>query len=85
MLATTPLTITGPATVNIFTHKPKIKPSRLYSIAGDAIEFAKPVIGIIVPAPANFAMSSNTPSAVKKHAIKIKTTNIQAFSSLSVN
>ena len=46
-----PLTIIGPATANIFTQSPKIRPSFLNSIDGLAIEFAKPVIGIKAPAP----------------------------------
>lgn len=53
MLATTPDTITGPATVNIFTQIPKMMPSCLNSIAGLVTEFENPVIGTIEPAPAN--------------------------------
>ena len=41
-----PKTSTGPATVNIFPPTPIIYPSDLYSMAGETIEFAKPVIGI---------------------------------------
>ena len=48
-----PNTKTGPATVNIFPPTPITYPSDLYSIAGDTIEFANPVIGIKEPAPAN--------------------------------
>ena len=55
---TVPITITGPATVNIFTQRPKIKPSFLNSKAGLAIELAKPVIGIMLPAPAKFPILS---------------------------
>lgn len=47
-----PVTITGPAMENIFTHKPKIIPSFLKSSAGLAMEFENPVIGIMLPAPA---------------------------------
>ena len=39
MLAAIPVTITGPATENIFTHNPNIQPSLLNSRAGLAIEF----------------------------------------------
>ena len=53
MLATTPDTITGPATVNIFTQIPNIIPSCLNSIAGLVTEFENPVIGTMEPAPAN--------------------------------
>ena len=49
-----PKTSTGPATVNIFPPTPIIYPSDLYSMAGETIEFAKPVLGINEPAPANF-------------------------------
>ena len=34
-------------------------PSFLYSIAGATIELAKPLMGTITPAPANFAILSN--------------------------
>ena len=83
MLDTIPQTITGPATVNILTHMPKIIPSRLNSIALEQMLFAKPVIGTIVPAPANFAISSKIPIPVRIHVIKIITTNVQAPSSVS--
>lgn len=48
----TPYTNTGPAILNKFAPTPVTYPSFLNSIAGDTIEFAKPVIGIIDPAPA---------------------------------
>ena len=54
----TPYKITGPAIVKIFTPIPKTCPSFWYSIAGDATEFAKPVIGTRVPAPHHFAKGS---------------------------
>jgi hypothetical protein len=44
-----PKTRTGPATVNIFPPTPITYPSDLYSIAGETMEFAKPVIGINEP------------------------------------
>lgn len=47
-----PNTRTGPATVNILPPTPITYPSDLYSIAGDTIEFANPVIGTSEPAPA---------------------------------
>lgn len=84
MLEMMPQTITGPATVNIFTHMPNMMPSCLYSMALEHMLFAKPVIGTIVPAPANLAMSSNTPIPVKMQVINIKITSIQAPSSVSV-
>ena len=49
-----PNTSTGPATVNIFPPTPITYPSDLYSIAGETMELAKPVIGTNDPAPANF-------------------------------
>ena len=58
-----PNTSTGPATVNSFAPRPVTKPSLLNSSAGETIEFANPVIGTSVPAPAYFAMLSYTPQA----------------------
>lgn len=58
MLDTIPTTITGPAMVNIFTQIPYIIPSCLNSIAGEVIEFEKPVIGTIEPPPANLPILS---------------------------
>ena len=84
MLEIMPNTMTGPATVNIFAHIPKIMPSRLNSIALEHILFAKPVIGTIVPAPANLAISSKSPTPVKMQVINIITTKVQAPSSVSV-
>ena len=59
-----PNTKTGPATVNILAPSPVINPSLLNSMAGDTMEFAKPVIGTSVPAPATFAILSYQPNAV---------------------
>ena len=61
MIATTkaekvPKTITEPAILNIFPPVPSTNPSLRCSIAAEAIEFAKPVIGIAVPAPAHCAI-----------------------------
>ena len=67
-----PYTRTGPATVNIFAPTPIIYPSDLYSIAGDTIELANPVIGTIVPAPANFPIALNKFNDVKNALIPIK-------------
>ena len=64
-------TNTGPATVNILLPTPITYPSDLYSIAGETIEFAKPVIGNIEPAPANAPILSYTPIPVKNVPIKI--------------
>ena len=63
--ADTPYTITGPAMVNILAPTPITYPSDLYSIAGETIEFAKPVIGTKDPAPANFPILLNTLREVK--------------------
>ena len=52
-----PNTKTGPATVNIFPPTPITYPSDLYSIAGETIEFAKPVIGIKEPSTSKFSNS----------------------------
>ena len=77
MLAVMPVTITGPAIVNILTHKPKIQPSFLYSSAGLAMEFEKPVIGTIEPAPANVPMRSYTPMPVKNDAKKMSAIRVK--------
>lgn len=72
MEAEIPNTRTGPATVNIFPPTPMTQPSDLYSIAGETIEFANPVIGIKDPAPANFPILLNRLSPVKNALIPIK-------------
>ena len=66
-----PNTRTGPATVNILPPTPITYPSDLYSIAGDTIELANPVIGIKEPAPANFPILLNKFKPVKKAEIPI--------------
>ncbi len=50
--------MTGPAIVNILTAVPVISPSVLNSSAGATTELAKPVIGTMVPAPAQRAIRS---------------------------
>lgn len=69
--ATIPNTIIGPAIVNIFEQTPKTIPSLLYSIAGETIEFANPVIGTIEPPPAKCPILSYKPRAVSNAPIKI--------------
>ena len=78
MLATVPETITGPAIMNIFAHIPKIIPSFLNSMAGLVMEFENPVIGTIVPAPANAPILSNTPIPVKNDAKNIRMISVYA-------
>ena len=68
-----PNTRTGPAITNIFAAIPSTKPSLLNSMAGDTIEFAKPVLGTIEPAPALFPIRSYTPSPVSN---ALKNTNV---------
>lgn len=68
-----PKTRTGPATVNIFAPTPITYPSDLYSIAGETMELAKPVIGTKVPAPANFPIRLKMLIPVKIAVIPIKT------------
>ena len=68
-----PKTSTGPATVNIFPPTPITQPSDLYSIAGETIEFANPVIGIKDPAPANFPILLKMFSPVNNAATPINT------------
>ena len=74
MLVEIPYTSTGPATVNIFAPTPITYPSDLYSIAGETIEFANPVIGTSDPAPANFPILLKMFKAVKLALKKIKET-----------
>ena len=71
ILAEIPYTRTGPATVNIFAPTPITYPSDLYSMAGETIEFANPVIGTSEPAPANFPILLKQFNAVRKLLIKI--------------
>lgn len=68
-----PNTSTGPAILNIFAPMPNTCPSVLNSIAGDTMEFANPVIGTSVPAPANLAILAKSPSEVKTAAVAIRT------------
>ena len=76
---------TGPATVKIFAPTPSIRPSDFVSIAGETTEFANPVTGTKVPAPAYFAILSKTPIPVKSAEIKISVmvTNKYEFFSLA--
>lgn len=55
MEADIPNTSTGPATVNIFAPTPITYPSDLYSMAGETIELANPVIGTSEPSPCKFS------------------------------
>ena len=80
----TPYTNTGPAILNKLAPTPITYPSFLNSMAGDTIEFAKPVIGIIDPAPANFPIRSYTPNPVRIAPKKINVIDVaEDASSLS--
>ncbi len=68
---------------NICAAVPRIKPSCLNSRAGDTTEFAKPVIGTIVPAPACFAILSNTPMPVRIAVIMMIVAGVASFISSS--
>ena len=57
--------------MNIFPPTPITYPSDLYSMAGETIELAKPVIGTKEPAPANFPILLNKFRPVKKADIPI--------------
>ena len=74
-----PYTSTGPATVNILLPTPIIYPSDLYSIAGETIEFAKPVIGTSEPAPANLPILLKIFNPVRNAAMPIKTIETTVF------
>ena len=67
-----PYTKTGPATVNILLPTPITYPSDLYSIAGETIELANPVIGTSDPAPANLPILLKIFSDVKNALRKIR-------------
>lgn len=68
--------------MKIFAPSPRIYPSVLNSRAGAATEFAKPVMGTSVPAPACFAMRSYQPRPVRSadKNIKVIDTDIEALS-----
>ena len=68
--------------MKIFAPSPRIYPSVLNSSAGAATEFAKPVMGTSVPAPACFAMRSYQPRPVRRadKNIKVIDTDIEALS-----
>ena len=68
--------------MKIFAPSPRIYPSVLNSRAGAATEFAKPVMGTSVPAPACFAMRSYQPRPVRRadKNIKVIDTDIEALS-----
>ena len=68
-----PYTRTGPSTVNILPPTPITYPSDLYSIAGETIELANPVIGTSEPAPANLPILLKMLSEVSRAAIPINT------------
>jgi len=72
-----PYTRTGPAIKNILLPTPNTNPSFLYSIAGETIEFAKPVIGTIEPAPAKVPILSYTPRPVRKAPRKIMVMDVR--------
>ena len=83
MLETTPVTMTGPAMENIFTHTPKIHPSRLNSKAGLAMELENPVMGTMEPAPAKAPILSYIPMPVKNEARKMRIIKVYVCMSLS--
>ena len=70
--------------VKIFAPTPSTKPSLLNSIAGEVMAFEKPVIGTNVPAPATFAILSNTLKPVSNDAITIKVTGTKSFTTSGV-
>ena len=72
-----PYTSTGPATLNILAPSPSTWPSALYSIAGDTIEFEKPVIGTAEPAPQYFPIIEYTLIDVKNAPKNINIIEVQ--------
>ncbi len=71
--------MTGPAILNILAPTPSTNPSALNSIAGDTTEFAKPVMGTAVPAPACFAILSKIPEPVRIAVITIRVVQTASF------
>ena len=59
----------------MFAPVPIMIPSDLNSIAGETTEFAKPVIGTAVPAPATFAILSKMPEPVRMAVIQVVINN----------
>ena len=74
-----PYSITGPAIVNIFAPVPATIPSVFASRAGETTEFAKPVIGTSVPAPACLAIFGYMSSPVKSAPRKISETDSNQY------
>ena len=62
---------------------PRILPSILNSTAGETTEFAKPVMGTAVPAPACFAILSKTPAPVSIAVITMSVVETASFISSS--
>ena len=77
--------MTGPEIIKILAPTPKIYPSVLNSKAGDTTEFANPVMGTSVPAPACFAIFSYIPSPVSKALITISVIETKADASFFVS
>ena len=50
--------------VNSLQPRPSTRPSRVYSIAGETMALAKPLMGTNAPAPAYWPILSNTPAPV---------------------
>ena len=73
LTAVKPGQMSGPAIVNILQPIPNTCPSFLYSIAGEAILFANPVIGTSAPAPPKDVISGYIPKPVN---ITLKATSI---------
>ena len=82
MEAAVPYKITGPAIVKIFAPTPSTNPSVLHSKAGDTTEFAKPVIGTSVPAPACFAIFSYKPNPVRTALVRIRIIESQVLADI---
>ena len=58
---------------------PRILPSALNSTAGETTEFAKPVMGTAVPAPAYLAILANRPEPVRMAVIIIIVVGTASF------
>ena len=70
--------------VNSLAPRPKMKPSLLNSMAAEATALANPVMGTRVPAPANLAIRSNTPMAVRVTAMKMRVIEVRGLAISSI-
>ncbi|MNC42154.1 hypothetical protein D3C75_909620 [compost metagenome] len=74
--ATTPNTMTEPASLNIFPPTPSTRPSARCSSAAEHMLLAKPVTGTADPAPHHWDNLSYTPKLVRITEMRIRTATV---------